>query len=161
MNWDAIGAIAELLGSVAVIATLGYLAVQVRHSRSLLEENRKITLSQVYQARADTRREQMKHISDSTHLAEVLGKVGVGNGGPIDLKELSETEKVRLWGHYGHIYFHQENNIYQFELGLIDQRTMDLTTKTINHFMPAWVQLGLSGTGRVEEWYETHSDESA
>jgi hypothetical protein len=34
MNWDAVGAIGEVLGSIAVFATLGYLAIQVRHARS-------------------------------------------------------------------------------------------------------------------------------
>ena len=34
MNWDAIGAIGQMLGSVAVFITLAYLAVQIRHSRS-------------------------------------------------------------------------------------------------------------------------------
>lgn len=30
MNWDALGAIAELVGAIAVVASLLYLAVQVR-----------------------------------------------------------------------------------------------------------------------------------
>jgi hypothetical protein len=34
MNWEAIGAVGELLGSLAVFVTLGYLAVQVRHARA-------------------------------------------------------------------------------------------------------------------------------
>ncbi len=34
MNWDAIGAIGDFVGGAAVIVTLGYLAVQVRHARS-------------------------------------------------------------------------------------------------------------------------------
>ena len=33
MNWDAIGAIGQMLGSLAVFITLGYLAVQVTHAR--------------------------------------------------------------------------------------------------------------------------------
>ena len=33
MNWDAIGAIGQMLGSIAVFVTLGYLAVQVRRIR--------------------------------------------------------------------------------------------------------------------------------
>ncbi len=33
MNWEAIGAIGEILGALAVVLTLGYLAVQVRHTR--------------------------------------------------------------------------------------------------------------------------------
>lgn len=34
MNWEAIAAIGQMLGSVAVFVTLAYLAVQIRHSRS-------------------------------------------------------------------------------------------------------------------------------
>lgn len=33
MNWDEVGAIGQMLGSVAVFITLGYLAIQVKHSR--------------------------------------------------------------------------------------------------------------------------------
>lgn len=33
MNWDAIGAIAEIVGAIAVVVTLYYLAMQVRESR--------------------------------------------------------------------------------------------------------------------------------
>ena len=32
MNWEAIGAIGELVGAVGVIATLAYLAVQIRQN---------------------------------------------------------------------------------------------------------------------------------
>jgi hypothetical protein len=32
MNWDAIGAIAEMIGGIAVLITLVYLAIQVRHA---------------------------------------------------------------------------------------------------------------------------------
>ena len=39
MNWDAIGAIAELIGAIAVVLTLVYLAVQVRHSKESLDAN--------------------------------------------------------------------------------------------------------------------------
>ena len=32
MNWDAIGAVGEIVGALAVVVTLIYLAVQTRHS---------------------------------------------------------------------------------------------------------------------------------
>jgi hypothetical protein len=36
MNWEALGAIGEIVGAVAVVVTLGYLAVQIRqNTRSL------------------------------------------------------------------------------------------------------------------------------
>lgn len=34
LNWDAIGAIGEIVGAVAVVATLGYLALQIRHENA-------------------------------------------------------------------------------------------------------------------------------
>lgn len=39
MNWEAIGAVAEALGALAVIATLFYLAVQIRQNSRNVEEN--------------------------------------------------------------------------------------------------------------------------
>jgi len=35
MNWDAIGAIGEIIGAAAVVLTLGYLAIQIRQSTKL------------------------------------------------------------------------------------------------------------------------------
>lgn len=34
MNWEAIAAVGQLLGSIAVLATLVYLAIQTRHARA-------------------------------------------------------------------------------------------------------------------------------
>jgi hypothetical protein len=45
MNWEAIGAAAELLGAIGVIATLAYLAVQIRHSSDQLKKNTQSNVS--------------------------------------------------------------------------------------------------------------------
>jgi len=39
MNWDAIGAVGEVSGAIAVVATLGYLAVQIRQNTSAVRAN--------------------------------------------------------------------------------------------------------------------------
>ena len=40
MNWDAVGAIGEIVGAIAVVATLGFLAMQIRQgSQSQREAN--------------------------------------------------------------------------------------------------------------------------
>ena len=39
MNWDAIGAIGELVGAAAVVATLIYLAVQIKHSTKIAQSD--------------------------------------------------------------------------------------------------------------------------
>ena len=38
MNWEAIGAVGEIVGAVAVVLTLIYLAVQVRHNARAAED---------------------------------------------------------------------------------------------------------------------------
>jgi len=58
MNWDAIGAIGEMVGAVAVIITLVYLAVQVRQAR---QEVRRSTS----RARSDARRSALAVMSDA------------------------------------------------------------------------------------------------
>jgi len=155
-----LGNLGEFIGSIAILVTLGYLAVQVRQSRELLERNEKIALSQVYQARSNTRREAMNHISDSTYLAELLGKVDFPEVQRIDLSELSPGDRVRLKAHCGTIYFHQENNLYQYELGLLDERTYELTGSTILQFMPIWRQMNVTGTGTIEDWYTNNHEGS-
>ena len=47
MDWEAVGAIGEVLGALAVVATLGYLAVQIR-------QNTKAVRIQTYQAIMDS-----------------------------------------------------------------------------------------------------------
>jgi hypothetical protein len=49
MNWDAIGAIAELLGAIGVIASLVYLATQIRQSREQMVENTRALRAGTYQ----------------------------------------------------------------------------------------------------------------
>jgi hypothetical protein len=39
MNWDEIGAIGQVLGSIAVFVTLAYLSIQVRHARDEVERS--------------------------------------------------------------------------------------------------------------------------
>ena len=45
MNWDALGAVAELVGAVAVLATLAYLAIQVRENALQLRLGAAINLN--------------------------------------------------------------------------------------------------------------------
>ncbi len=49
MNWDAIGAIAELLGAIGVIASLVYLATQIRQSREQMSQNTQALRAGTYQ----------------------------------------------------------------------------------------------------------------
>lgn len=50
MNWDAVGAVGEVLGAVAVFVTLAYLALQIRQTRADLRRS-------VRQARGEAARQ--------------------------------------------------------------------------------------------------------
>ena len=54
MNWEAVGAIAELLGAIAVFLTLAYLALQVRQNANALRHQNDFSAAQIMQARTDT-----------------------------------------------------------------------------------------------------------
>ena len=41
MNWDALGALSELVGAVAVIVTLAYLAIQIRDNNKMMRASAK------------------------------------------------------------------------------------------------------------------------
>ena len=80
MNWDAIGAIGQVLGSVAVFITLGYVAVQVRHA------NRNSALAAVQANRAE-RRAWFLATRDSPYMAKI--SVKLADGESLDAEENS------------------------------------------------------------------------
>ena len=65
MNWDAIGAIAEILDAIAVFATLVDLTVQVRQSAKALEQQNQFSAAQIMQARTDKVMQYVNTLIDS------------------------------------------------------------------------------------------------
>ena len=70
MDWNEVGAIGQVLGSIAVFVTLGYLAAQVRHAR---DEVRR-TFSQ---SRSEMVRQQFIVLATDTQLNEIYAKANV------------------------------------------------------------------------------------
>jgi hypothetical protein len=62
VNWQAVGAIGEVLGSIAVFATLGYLAVQLRHARQEVRRS-------MSQSRAEAHRDTLAMFREPQVLA--------------------------------------------------------------------------------------------
>jgi hypothetical protein len=65
MNWDAVGAIGQVLGSIAVFVTLGYLAIQVKHAR---QESRRA----LSQGRSEAHRELLAQQRDERILRAIM-----------------------------------------------------------------------------------------
>ena len=83
MNWEALGAIGEIVGAVAVVVTLGYLAVQIRqNTRSMRTATRQNVLGDSISF--------LEHLFTDPELARVWGD------GIRDSESLSEPERHRF-----------------------------------------------------------------
>jgi len=106
MNWDAIGAVAELLGALGVIASLLYLAVQIR-------ENSRVVQASASQAVADSAQARLLAVAQSPSLASTLAKLAER---PAELSpaELLQANYLRTASFKGF-----ENQFFQFRRGLL------------------------------------------
>ena len=73
MNWEEVGAIGQMLGSLAVLVTLGYLAVQVRHANYELRRS-------ISQGRGEAIRELFMARATDVQLARLLAKTAEAFG---------------------------------------------------------------------------------
>jgi len=67
MDWNAIGAVGELVGAAAVLITVIYLAIQVRHTRDALQRA-------VRQSRAEVSRNRLQIRATDKRLNELMVK---------------------------------------------------------------------------------------
>jgi len=147
MNWEAVAAIAELIGSAAVLATLIYLTVQVTQSKKLLEENRKIAMSQVYATRVGFMLNYHQFAADSTYIAPLIAEdMGI-----------SEDEFRRRRYHTLHPLT-LDNILYQYELGLIEEEFYNAATNNILLQWEVWENNGVRVSPSVRKWYEENKN---
>ena len=81
-----LGNLGEFVGAIAVVVTLAYLAMQVKHSKEAvtantksLDENRKLAIANAYQARADMAFRYALHQAASGDMAEASTKLNEGD----------------------------------------------------------------------------------
>ncbi len=84
MNWEAIGAIGELIGAAAVVVTLIYLAVQIRQNTRQLAQNELSSRATAANVCAIAPRETRRTIYESPELTEIWLK---GMNNPDELAE--------------------------------------------------------------------------
>jgi hypothetical protein len=109
MNWDAISATAEVLGALAVIVTLIYLAVQLRQQNT-------VTKAQIEQQRADSV-VQLVSVLSATENRALYTKVGMDHS--LTSADLSQEENIHLRMILSPIRANFENTYRQFQSGYI------------------------------------------
>jgi hypothetical protein len=90
MNWDAIGAIGEVVGAVAVVASLVYLARQIRQNSSLVEQSALATRAEAAAVSAGHGADSFRRIAGDAELSRIWQ---LGTARP---DQLGEDELHRL-----------------------------------------------------------------
>ena len=89
MNWEAISAVGQILGAIAVFVTLAYLAVQVSHAR---QETRRA----ISQSRTETLRQLLMTDATDARLTGIWTKAAVNVGAEIFGATLLLMQRARL-----------------------------------------------------------------
>jgi hypothetical protein len=90
MNWDAIGAVAELTGALGVILSLVYLAFQIRLNSKQIEQNSNFVESTLYQSVGNAMLSWHTIIAQDQDVAKIWQKIRTG-------KELTKEERAQAW----------------------------------------------------------------
>jgi hypothetical protein len=118
MNWDEVSAIAQVIGSVAVVFSVLYLAIQVHQST-------RISKLAAQDAAATALRDVTKPFAENSELARIW-QLGLE-----DLKALSAEEQTRFFHstyqflkayetiHFHHVYGLMDEQIWQGWCGLL------------------------------------------
>ncbi len=118
MNWDAIGAVGELLGATAVLVTLAYLAVQVRQNARSLEQQNKFAAAEMLQRRADALVELATMVMSEENFW-IWVKISSAEGMSPD--DLGPEEHARAVMVLMTVRANLENTFLQYEQGLIPE----------------------------------------
>ncbi len=106
-NWEAIGAIAELLGALGVVVTLIYLAIQIR-------QNTISTRTSSYQAAVAAGTEWSRGVGLDADASRII------SSGSIDLLSLPAEEQARFGMLMSSLFRNFENIFYQHKQGALD-----------------------------------------
>jgi len=90
MNWEALGALAELMGAIAVILTLIYLAVQIKQSGRMIEQNNRLLDISIANATRDAQNELSRIVAGDIGAAKIFW------AGLSDRSSLAEEDRQRF-----------------------------------------------------------------
>jgi hypothetical protein len=106
LNWEAIGAVGEILGALAVVITLAFLAVQVRqNSRSI---------------RMSTRARATETFSNALSMMQQPGMAELGLSGLQDFQALNPADQLRFASHSLRMWRVIEDIYFQWREGDLD-----------------------------------------
>jgi hypothetical protein len=122
MNWDAISAVSQLVGSIAVVVSVLYLAVQLRSST-------RVARVAAMDAAAAALRDVTKPFMENAELARIW-RTGLEN-----LETLSPDEQARFF-HAAHQFLKALETIhYHYVYGLLDTQLWAGWRDLLHHYI--------------------------
>ena len=122
MDWDAISAVSQLIGSVAVVISVLYLAVQLRSST-------RVARVAAMDAAAGALRDVTKPLMENAELAK-LWRTGLEN-----LESLSPEDQARFF-HVAHQFLKALETIhYHYVYGLLDPQLWAGWKELLHHYV--------------------------
>lgn len=112
-----LGALGEFLSALVVMATLIYLASEIRQTRRAL-------LASAYQARAELQIQFGQTVFDSEYMPAILVKVDAGEA-------LSAEEDRRWAAHMRSLYRMHENVFYQHQQGFLEAGALEASERLL------------------------------
>jgi len=130
MTFEDLGALGELLGAIASIVLLVYIAIQIRHSSKMLELNTRATEAATRQAFTAQDQTYLSSALDPSVLAVAVSKLEAG-------EKLSPLEHSQLIGRQ-HVNFRVfESAFSQYGRGVLDQAEWERYRRIIAFLMRA------------------------
>ena len=146
MTLIELGALGEFLGSIAVLATLVYLSVQIRQNTRTIQASEKLALAQTYQMRSDALQTMVVQAAGSSHLSPIITKLTHAgypeDAGALDQLTDDERGRFRLWQIAQQT--HWDNMYFQFQQGFIDEEYYrDSFRERVGRLAPTWAALNV------------------
>ena len=142
MNWDAIAAVSGIVGTVAVVVSLVYLAAQVRMNSHQLQHTARHVHGSIYHAANAEFTRWFALLAQDRGTAEVWSRVLAG--APLD-----EVDKVRMNALLSILFLSYENYFQQERLGVVQRGTLGMPTTASLLAVPAIAEWWASQGPRV------------
>lgn len=133
MSIQEFGAIGDLIGGVAVVVTLVYLAVQIK-------QNTKINASLVRQNFYDAQQQQILHAVESPEFNALINRSWSTD------ESLSPAEKTQVWRHMQGILIGYQGAFEQYKSGALPKADWDLVKLMLRTF---WL---VEGKAKDDAW---------
>ena len=123
MNWDAIGAVGEIVGALAVVISLFYLGMQIR------VQSRETRLAAMHEISTAFR--EAYSVFNGSEIADIFVR------GNVDFQSLNAAEKVRLFAMINPLLKVLEEAFWQHKQGRLDEELWYPMTRMFSFFLSA------------------------